>query len=78
MRLRDAGLLERTQDEILWHSRIRMTAHYAVAQIREIYIALEVIKQPGSEGESINLLAVMRTIRMQQVTKKSPENKKAA
>lgn len=78
MRLRDAGVLERTQDDILWHARAGMTSHYAVAQIREIYDALELIKQPGSNGESINLLAVMRTIRMQQVPEKSPNKKKAA
>ncbi|WP_454691195.1 tyrosine-type recombinase/integrase [Achromobacter aloeverae] len=80
MRLRDAGVLDRTQDDILWHSRGGMTAHYAVAQIREIYNALELIKQPGAAGESLNLLALVRNMQALQagVPQKSPNNKKAA
>jgi integrase len=78
MRLRDAGVSPRTQDDILWHSRAGMTAHYAVAQIREIYEALELIKQPSAAGESINLLAVLRSVQMQQVPVESPHKKKAA
>lgn len=60
MRLRLAGVPERTQDEILWHSTRTMTAHYAVAQIREVYEALERIKQAGPDGETLNLLAIAR------------------
>ena len=50
MRLRHAAIPERKQDEILWHSKKDMTSHYAVAQVREIYDALESIKQEGEMG----------------------------
>jgi hypothetical protein len=43
MRLREAGVSERTQDDILWHSGGGMTAHYSVAQVLEIRQALELI-----------------------------------
>jgi hypothetical protein len=49
-----------------------MAEHYAVAQLREIYNALEAISQPGADGESLNLLAIMRDMRHRQVTQKSP------
>lgn len=78
MRLRDADVLDRTQDDILWHSRAGMTSHYAVAQIRELYEALERIKEPNEAGESSDLLAVMRSIQMQQLPADSPRKKKAA
>jgi integrase len=43
MRLREAGVSERTQDDILWHSGGGMTAHSSVAQVAEIRQALELI-----------------------------------
>jgi integrase len=78
MRLRDAHVSERTQADILWHSREGMTAHYAVAQVREIYNALELITRPSAEGESLNLLALVRNLRLKEVTQDSPSKKKAA
>lgn len=82
MRLRLAGVPERTQDEILWHSRNDMTALYAVAQIREVYDALEQIAEPGQAGETINLLAIVRRAQMQavgeKVTQKSRTQRKTA
>ncbi|ANN78940.1 tyrosine-type recombinase/integrase [Bordetella flabilis] len=78
MRLRDAGVAPRTQDEILWHSKAGMTNHYAIAMVRELYEALELIKQPGEAGDSANLLALVRSIQMQQVPQKSPSERKAA
>lgn len=43
MRLREAGVHEETRADILWHVREGMPQHYAVAQIREIHAALELI-----------------------------------
>lgn len=72
MRLRAAGVSDRTQNEILWHGSGSMTDHYAVAQLREIYDALEAIQAPGADGESLNLLAIMRERRQREVPQKSP------
>lgn len=69
MRLREAGVSERTQDEILWHTNKRMTTHYAAAQVRELYNALEIIKEPSGQ-ESINILELVR-----RVPQKSPRSK---
>jgi hypothetical protein len=41
--LREAGIKEETIADILWHSRLGMTAHYSVAQIVEIRVALQLI-----------------------------------
>jgi len=43
LRLREANVEERTISDILWHTRSGMTAHYSVAQVREIHAALELI-----------------------------------
>lgn len=78
MRLRDVGVSERTQNDILWHTDRGMTSHYAVAQVREIYDALELIKKRGEVGESQSLLSVIRLVQMQQVPQNSPRRKKTA
>ncbi len=44
MRLREAGVAESTISDILWHSTKTMTQHYSVAQIVELYQALEKVK----------------------------------
>jgi len=67
MRLRDAGVPDRTQDDVLWHARGAMTGHYAVAQVREIYEALECISQPGRHEESLNLLVLLRQAQERKV-----------
>ncbi|HZR03109.1 MAG TPA: hypothetical protein VFA81_08055 [Burkholderiales bacterium] len=41
MRLREAGVADETRDSVLWHNRMGTTAHYAVAQVREVLEALE-------------------------------------
>ena len=43
MRLREAGVLEPTIADILWHTAPSMTHHYSMAQIVEIHAALEKI-----------------------------------
>ncbi|WP_369952299.1 tyrosine-type recombinase/integrase [Ralstonia syzygii] len=73
MRLREVGVSERTQDEILWHSKGTMTNHYAVAQVREIYDALELIRE-STGHESVNVLALVR----RQVPQNSPPQRKTA
>ena len=78
MRLRHAGISERTQDEILWHNRRDMTTHYAVAQVREVYDALEAIKQEGEEGETLNLLALVRRQQLKSITQNYPTQRKTA
>jgi len=78
MRLRHAGISERTQDEILWHNRRDMTTHYAIAQVREVYDALEAIKKEGEEGETLNLLALVRRQQLQAITQNSPTQRKTA
>lgn len=64
MRLRMAGVAERTQDEILWHSNSGMSSHYAAAQIREIYDALELISKKGDYEESMDLLTLLRQAKL--------------
>ena len=78
MRLRHAGISERTQDEILWHNRRDMTTHYAIAQVREVYDALEAIKREGEEGETLNLLALVRRQQLKAITQNSPKRRKTA
>lgn len=78
MRLRHAGVSERTQDDILWHSRKDMASHYSVAQVREIYDALELISREGERGETLNLLALMRRHQMKAFTQNSPRQRKTA
>jgi len=43
MRLREAAVAESTIADVLWHTRPGMTAHYSVAQVRELRRALELI-----------------------------------
>jgi integrase len=43
MRLREAGVREETISDILWHSRGTITAHYSVAQVRELLDALNLV-----------------------------------
>ena len=81
MRLRLTGVGERTQDVILWHSNKSMNSHYAIAQLREIYDALEGIARPGHEEETLNLHAMIRQAQIRyanRVPQKSRSNKKAA
>lgn len=76
MRLRAAGVSERTQDAILWHSSGEMTDHYAIAQIREIYEALELISTPADDYETLDLHALIRRTAAQRFTENLPEKKK--
>lgn len=75
-RLRLAEVTERTQDTILWHASKSMTEHYAIAQIRELYNALESVSQPGTEFETLDLHALIRRTQMQRLTKNLPSKEK--
>ena len=74
MRLREAGVAEETRADILWHRRQGMPRHYAVAQIVEIYGALEKITK---EGNAFNK-SLASIAREQRVPAKVPTNKNAA
>ncbi|TFL14021.1 hypothetical protein CSC67_07560 [Pusillimonas caeni] len=73
MRLRAAGVPKRTQDTILWHVSGDMGDHYAIAQIREVYDALELITRPQDSFESIDLHALIRQTRMEAFTADLPQ-----
>lgn len=45
MRLREAGVSEKTRAAVLWHSNESITDHYSMAMVREIYEALELIRE---------------------------------
>lgn len=58
MRLREAGVAESTVADVLWHRRRSVTAHYSQAQVRELYEALERIREEtGRENRSLRSLA---------------------
>ncbi|WP_368646946.1 tyrosine-type recombinase/integrase [Castellaniella ginsengisoli] len=78
MRLRAAGVSPRTQDAILWHTSGDMTDHYAIAQLREVYDALERITRPTDEFETLDLHALIRKTQMQRSTQNLPRKKKTA
>lgn len=59
MRLREAGVPEETRAEVLWHVYQGMPQHYAVAQVREVYEALERIKdESGRSNISLRMLSL--------------------
>lgn len=58
LRLREAGVPESTVADVLWHRRREITAHYSQAQVRELYAALELIREEtGLENRSLRSLA---------------------
>lgn len=48
MRMRESGVEDITRRDVLWHSAGSITDHYTMAQIREIYEALEKTSKPSS------------------------------
>jgi integrase len=75
MRLREAGVAEETRADILWHRRQGMPQHYAVAQIVEIYGALEKITDER-HGYNKSLASIARE--QASVPTKVPAKKNAA
>ena len=45
MRLQEAGVSDKTRSAIFWHSNDSITDHYSMAMVREIFEALEKIKE---------------------------------
>ena len=75
MRLREAEVGDPTIADVLWHNRPSMTAHYSVAQVTELYEALnKIFDESGRVNRSLAMIA--REARKVQVPQKSPNNKK--
>jgi integrase len=75
MRLREAGVTDSTISDVLWHNRLGMTAHYSVAQVVELYDALNKISNESSRMNR-SLMMIAREARKVQVPQKSPDSKK--
>lgn len=75
LRLREAGVADRTQDDILWHVNKTMTAHYSVAQLVEIFDALEKIKDETNRW-NISFTSLVREANVERLTQKSPTQRK--
>ena len=75
LRLREAGVPDRTQDDILWHANKSMTAHYSMAQIVEIFEALEKIKDETNRW-NISLQSLIHQATVGRLTAKSPLERK--
>jgi integrase len=75
MRLREAGVAEATISDVLWHSRQSMTAHYSVAQILELYEALNKISD-RSHRVNRSLLMIAREARTNKSPQSPQQNKK--
>ena len=82
MRLREAGVPESTVADILWHSNASMTRHYSMAQIVELHVALEKIKEDtGRWNKSLATLRreheeAVRGALGEKVPQKSPSKEK--
>lgn len=70
LRLRESKVAETTISAILWHSNKSMTEHYSMAQIVEVYEALELIKDESNRW-NISLEALKREKAFRKVTQKS-------
>ena len=75
LRLREANMADRTQDDILWHSNKSMTAHYSMAQLVEIFEALEKIKDETHRW-NVSLQSLAREAASRQLTADLPQQKK--
>lgn len=75
LRLREAGIAESTISEVLWHSTKTMTGHYSMAQIVEVFEALEKIKDETNRW-NMSLQSLIREAAEGRVPAKSPLQKK--
>ncbi|GGI16386.1 hypothetical protein GCM10008066_03700 [Oxalicibacterium faecigallinarum] len=75
LRLREAGVAESTISSIFWHSNKTVTAHYSMAQIVEIFEALEKIKDETNRW-NISLASLISQAAEKRVTQKSPTQRK--
>jgi len=65
MRLREAGVSKSTRSAVLWHTDKDITEHYSMAQIVEIFEALEKIKDESNRW-NISLESLKRESRLTQ------------
>ncbi len=70
MRLREAGVLENTISDILWHKKTTTTQHYSVAQVMELHAALEKIKD--NTGQWNKSLATLKRERLEATSAPNP------
>lgn len=70
LRLREAKVAESTITAVLWHSNRSITGHYSMAQVVEIFEALELIKDESNRW-NISLEALKREKGLSKVTQKS-------
>jgi hypothetical protein len=75
MRLREAGVPDKTRAAILWHSNESINDHYSMAMVQEIFEALEKIREEGS-GWKKSLQSLIFEARERRVTQKSPREMK--
>jgi integrase len=73
LRLREAGVSEATRSDVLWHSTKTMTGHYSMAQVVEIFEALEKIKDETNRW-NVSLESLKRQAAA-RVPEKSPTQK---
>jgi integrase len=80
MRLREAGVLEPTIADILWHTSPSMTHHYSMAQIVELHRALEKIKDDnGCWNKSLATLKLEQEAKRRDASPpKVPQQRKTA
>lgn len=72
LRLREAKVSESTISAVLWHSNRTVTSHYSMAQVVEIFEALELIKDESNRW-NISLEALKREKGLRKVTQNSRE-----
>lgn len=65
LRLRESGVQENTVSAVLWHSNKNITGHYSMAQIVEIFEALESIKDEANRW-NISLESLKRQAKVTQ------------
>lgn len=70
LRLREAKVAESTITAVLWHSNRSITGHYSMAQVVEIFEALELIKDESNRW-NISLETLKREKGLSKVTQKS-------
>ena len=73
-RLREAGAAQQTISDILWHSKRGMTAHYTLAQLRELHEALEKVStDSGRWNRSLSMLKREHaSVQLNRVPQNSP------
>lgn len=75
LRLREAGVPESTVSEVLWHANKSITGHYSMAQIVEVFEALEKIKDETNRW-NMSLQSLIREAAEGRIPVKSPLQKK--